>query len=70
MVHVGLARPVVGALICAAFIGGGMSMTGTPDAFGGCGEPGGELHRVVELNPDDPQSVCAVLETPPVAVSK
>lgn len=65
VVHVAIQRPIVGALICAALATGGYSMTGSPDAFGGCGETGGELHRVYELT-DDPQKVCARPEEAPV----
>ena len=66
IVHVATQRPALGVLICAALAAGGYSqMTGTPDAFGGCGEPGGELHRVIELT-EDPALVCAVPEEAPV----
>jgi hypothetical protein len=72
IVHALLGRPILGAgaLICAAVIGGTLSMTGTPDQFGGCGEVGGELHRVVDLADTTPVAYCAVSEQPPVAVSK
>jgi hypothetical protein len=51
--------------MCAGVISGGMSMMGEPDAFGGCGETGGELHRMVALT-EDPEKVCAVPEAAPV----
>ncbi len=64
VVHVAMHRPIVGALICVALGVGGYSMTGTPDRFGGCGETGGELMRVVEIA--DAQNVCAVSEEAPM----
>ncbi len=64
------ARPIVGALICAAGLtAGGLSMTGPTDSFGGCGEPGGDLYRVTEVL-EGQAAVCVVPEVPPVAVSK
>ncbi len=70
VIHTMIARPVVGALICAGLTVGGLSMTGTPDSFGGCGETGGDLYKVVEVLEQTPDDVCAVPVTPPVAVSK
>jgi hypothetical protein len=65
-----LSRPIVGALICAAGVAaGGMSMTGNPDSFGGCGVTGGDLYKVIEEMPEQ-SAVCAIPEVPPVAVSK
>ena len=70
VIHTVLARPIVGALICVAGVtAGGMSMTGDPDSFGGCGVTGGDLYRITEVTPQ-PSTVCAVPEEPPVAVSK
>ncbi len=65
VVHAAMQRPIVGALICVGIAAGGLSMVGEPDAFGGCGETGGELHRVIALT-EEPELVCAVPEEAPV----
>ena len=65
-VQVATAVPAVGALICAVAIGGAAyKMSGPADSMGGCGEPGGELMRVLETHPDE-GLVCATPEAPPV----
>ena len=71
VVHVAAARPIVGALLCAALGAGGVyQMTGPTDSFGGCGETGGEMFLVIEVLSEQPDYVCAVPEEPPVAISK
>ncbi len=70
IVHVALARPIVGALICVGLgVGGMYSLTGSPDRFGGCGEPGGDLYQVTEVV-EGSEYVCAVPVESPVALEK
>lgn len=69
VVHTVLARPIVGALICVGVSVWGVSMTGDPDSFGGCGVTGGDLYRITEVTPQS-STVCAIPEEPPIAVSK
>jgi hypothetical protein len=72
VVHALLGRPILGpgALLCAAAVGGVLQMTGVPDQFGGCGEVGGDLYRVIESSPSTTLAYCVVPEEPAVAVSK
>lgn len=65
IVHVGARVPLLGALMCVGVVAGGLSMTGPPDDFGGCGETGGNLMQVVQVIPET-ELVCAVPVEPPV----
>lgn len=70
LVHLGMSRPIVGALMCVALAAGGvMTFTGEPDKFGGCGETGGDLVRVIEITPDQ-DLACVLPEKAPVQKEK
>jgi len=69
VIHTALARPIVGALICATLAGGGLLMKGSADQFGGCGEVGGDLYQVTETY-SEVNAVCAVPKEPPTVYKK